>query len=65
MLLIILQEAKKMGYNNNFARIIAGLFSTTYRSATGTTVGEGGGYTLKVTDGSARTDGQMATSKTA
>ena len=47
-----------MGYNNNFARIIAGLFSTTYSDATGTEVGAGGGYTLKVTDGSVRTDGQ-------
>ena len=63
MLLIILQEAKKMGYNNNFARIIAGLFSTTYGSGTGTDVGAGGGYTLKVTDGSARTDGQVTSSR--
>ena len=52
-----------MGYNNNFARIIAGLFSTTYGDATSTIVGEGGGYTLKVTDGSARTDGQAVSSK--
>ena len=52
-----------MGYNNNFARIIAGLFSTTYSDATGTTVGVGGGYTLKVTDGSVRTDGQGTSSK--
>ena len=53
-----------MGYNNNFARIIAGLFSTTYGGATNMTVGQGGGYTLKVTDGSARTDGQVTSSKT-
>ena len=53
-----------MGYNNNFARIIAGLFSTTYGEATNTTVGAGGGYTLKVTDGSVRTDGQATSSKT-
>ena len=52
-----------MGYNNNFARIIAGLFSTAYGDATGTTVGEGGGYTLKVTDGTARTDGQVTNNK--
>ena len=52
-----------MGYNNNFARIIAGLFSTTYSDATGTEVGGGGGYTLKVTDGSVRTDGQGTSSK--
>ena len=52
-----------MGYNNNFARIIAGLFSTTYGSGTGTDVGGGGGYTLQVTDGSARTDGQAETTK--
>ena len=51
-----------MGYNNNFARIIAGLFSTTF-NPTNTTVGAGGGYTLKVTDGSARTDGQATSSK--
>ena len=53
-----------MGYNNNFARIIAGLFSTTYAEATYTTVGVGGGYTLKVTDGSVRTDGQVTSGKT-
>lgn len=53
-----------MGYNNNFARIIAGLFSTTYEDATSTTVGAGGGYTLKVTDGSVRTDGQVTSTKT-
>ena len=52
-----------MGYNNNFARIIAGLFSTTYGTATNTVVGEGGGYTLKVTDGTARTDGQVTNGK--
>lgn len=52
-----------MGYNNNFARIIAGLFSTTYSNAIGSAVGEGGGYTLKVTDGSARTDGQAEKTK--
>ena len=53
-----------MGYNNNFARIIAGLFSTTYGEATNAIVGAGGGYTLKVTDGSVRTDGQATSSKT-
>ena len=53
-----------MGYNNNFARIIAGLFSTVYGAATNTTVGEGGGYTLKVTDGTSRTDGQANVNKT-
>lgn len=53
-----------MGYNNNFARIIAGLFSTTYGDATATEVGGGGGYTLKVTDGSVRTDGQVEINKT-
>lgn len=47
-----------MGYNNNFARIIAGLFSTVYDYATSSKVGEGGGYTLQITDGSVRTDGQ-------
>ena len=52
-----------MGYNNNFARIIAGLFSTTYSNATSTPVGQGGGYTLKVTDGSVRTDGQAEATK--
>ena len=52
-----------MGYNNNFARIIAGLFSTTYGTATSTVVGGGGGYTLKVTDGTARTDGQVTNGK--
>lgn len=53
-----------MGYNNNFARIIAGLFSPVYTSAIGTTVGGGGGYSLKATDGSVRTDGCNATGKT-
>ena len=53
-----------MGYNNNFARIIAGLFSTTYEDKTGAVVGVGGGYTLKITDGSSRTDGQVNNSKT-
>lgn len=47
-----------MGYNNNFARIIAGLFSTVYDNNTSSSIGEGGGYTLQVTDGSSRTDGQ-------
>ena len=53
-----------MGYNNNFARIIAGLFSTMYDSnATTAGVGVGGGYSLKVTDGSVRTDGQAEANK--
>lgn len=47
-----------MGYNNNFARIIAGLFSTVYNTPTNEEIGSGGGYTLKITDGSVRTDGQ-------
>ena len=54
-----------MGYNNNFARIIAGLFSTTYGETTGAEVGEGGGYTLQVTDGTFRTDGQAENTKEA
>lgn len=52
-----------MGYNNNFARIIAGLFSTVYSNGTSHRVGGGGGYTLKITDGTARSDGQGASSK--
>lgn len=52
-----------MGYNNNFARIIAGLFSTVYNSCTNADIGNGGGYTLKITDGTSRTDGQNETSK--
>ena len=52
-----------MGYNKNFARIIAGLFSTIYDSSTSSGVGRGGGYTLQVTDGTSRTDGQVESSK--
>lgn len=52
-----------MGYNNNFARIIAGLFSTVYSNSTNTQIGEGGGYTLKITDGTSRTDGQQTEDK--
>lgn len=53
-----------MGYNNNFARIIAGLFSTMYANSTGNDIGNGGGYTLKITDGTSRTDGQESNNKT-
>lgn len=49
-----------MGYNKNLARIVAGLFNAQLSSGNvSSTVGEGRGYSVQITDGTTRTDGPI------